>query len=204
MSKGLRAARLLGLSATVVGMTAMPAQAALRTLVPVDTSWCQAPSLTQPFTGAGDANLYALAPGQDVNSFSGAGWTLSGGATVVTATLADGTTGSVLDMPSGSTAVSPPMCVTSGYVTARTMQRTVKRGGALNFYVAYQGRKSWADPRRTTRMPGVGAGWAPSANANMAPFAMGGWQVVEIELVASGRASEFQIYNVFIDPRMAR
>jgi hypothetical protein len=36
------------------------------------------------------------------NVFTGTGWTLSGGAKVVSATLADGTTGTVLDLPSGA------------------------------------------------------------------------------------------------------
>src|SRR5438874_1204907 len=85
-----------------------------------ETSQCKEPTLTQPFQDAGDNNYYVLAPGQTPGNFEGTGWTLSGGASIKTTTLADGSTGYVLDLPSGSKAVSPSFCVTSLYPTERT------------------------------------------------------------------------------------
>src|SRR5690349_18923507 len=75
------------------------------------TAGCIAPALTQPFAQINDHSNYMLAPGQSDGQFQGTGWTLSGGASIVTATLPDGGAGQVLDMPSGSKAVSPVICV---------------------------------------------------------------------------------------------
>jgi hypothetical protein len=77
----------------------------------VDTSACYSPSFSQPFLSSGDARWYTLAPGESPNSFDGTGWTLTGGAQIKTAASADTSASPVLDLPSGSQAVSPPMCV---------------------------------------------------------------------------------------------
>ena len=103
--------RVAGLAVLFAAVTGGSAQAA--TLV--KTSACSQPSysFSQPFSTVKDANWYTLAPGENVDSFDGTGWTLSGGAKLVTTTLADGTTGTVPDLPTGATAVSPPMCVSA-------------------------------------------------------------------------------------------
>src|SRR5690242_16460800 len=90
-----------GLAVVAAACTGGTAQAA----APVQMSACDAPnySFSQPFAASRDSNWYTLAPGQDVDSFNGQGWTLTGGAKIVTDTLADGTTGQVLDLPAGST-----------------------------------------------------------------------------------------------------
>ena len=77
-------------------------------------SQCTEAALTQPFLYAGDTNYYTLAPGESANDFPGTGWKLSGGASIKTTTLAAGGSGQVLDLPSGSKAVSPSFCVTAG------------------------------------------------------------------------------------------
>src|SRR5690348_4681692 len=61
------------------------------------TTLCPPPILSQPF--AGDSRWYTLAPGETADNFSGTGWILTGGAKIVTTTLLDGRTGSVLDLP---------------------------------------------------------------------------------------------------------
>ena len=71
------------------------------------TASCTAPALTSPFASLGDANQYALLPGESADNFTATGWLLGGGAKVVTTKLADGTTGSVLDLPAGAYAISP-------------------------------------------------------------------------------------------------
>ena len=110
----------------IAAFAAAPASAA--TTNPLDTSMCSNPTLSQPFLSVGDHNWYTLMPGESADSFAGGGWTLSGGAKIVTTKLADGTTGSVLDLPSGLKAVSPVICVTSAYPTART---TVRNGSMV-------------------------------------------------------------------------
>ena len=103
--------RAAGLAVAFAAMAGGTAHAA----TPVQTSACSEPSyaFSQPFSSVKDSNWYTLAPGQSVNSFDATGWTLSGGAKLVTTTLADGSTGTVLDLPAGATAVTPPMCVSA-------------------------------------------------------------------------------------------
>jgi hypothetical protein len=93
-----------------------------------DATSCTTPTLTQPFLSAGDTNLYTLAPGESADSFDGSGWTLLGQAKIVSTRLADGATGNVLDIPGGSVAISPPMCVDLTYQTSNadwTLSNTV-------------------------------------------------------------------------------
>jgi hypothetical protein len=54
----------------------------------------------------------------------------------------------VLDLPAGSTAVSPAMCVQSDYPTARTMVRDVAEGQPVSLFATYpavkcSGRRDW-------------------------------------------------------------
>src|SRR6202007_2713862 len=100
----------------------------------VDTSECGEGEFSQPFTSFKDNNWYTLVPGQSAEGFNGEGWELSGGASVQTTTLPDGSTGTVLDLPSGSKAVSPRTCVTSWYPTARAYVRNVVGGEGVQFY----------------------------------------------------------------------
>ena len=206
--------RCIGLGATVAALGAAPA-AAMTTAAatgagatPVDTSSCTEPALTQPFLAWGDSNWYALAPGETADDFTGAGWTLTGGAKIVTATLKDGTTGSVLDLPRGSEAVSPTICLTSDYPTARAMIRNVSgsNGGSAGFSVSHAGTGTATAPVqtgtfKTTGSAGVAGDWALSDPANLDPSTTPGWQLMRITLTATG-PKEFQVYNLYNDPMM--
>jgi hypothetical protein len=168
----------------------------------VDTTACTYPVLSQPFLGINDSNHYVLAPGQSVNSFDGTGWKLSGGAQVITTELADGSTGQVLDLPSGSKATSPVMCVDSGFTTARTMVRNVIGGEGVHFFVAYDGTKTWSKPKNAGQVHGSHKDWTISHTVNVHPSHDAGWQVARFSFVPGGKDSDFQIYNFWVDPRM--
>jgi hypothetical protein len=144
-----------------------------------------------------------LLPGESYDSFGGEGWELSGGASVEPATLADGTEGQVLDLPSGSKAVSPTFCVTSEYPTARTMVRNVKGSEGVFFYVSYAGTPTWNTPKNTGQVHGSGTAWTLATPVNMQPYKTAGWQPVKITLLPGGKTSEFQIYNLYVDPRFS-
>src|SRR6202007_3480262 len=92
---------------------------------PASPSECPQSALSQPSLYAKDTNWYTLAPGQTPGSFNGLGWQLSGRASVVSTTAAGGGQTSVLNLPSGSNAVSPLICVNANYPEARTMVRKV-------------------------------------------------------------------------------
>jgi hypothetical protein len=197
----------LGLGVALAAVSAAPAQAAT---TPVDTSMCSAPALVQPFLSWQDTNWYALAPGENADQFTGAGWVLSGGAKIVTTTLADGTTNSVLDLPGGSQAVSPTICLTSAYPEARMMvsNTTGNNGGKVGFSVSYAGTASGTAPTqtgtfKTTGNAGVSGDWALTDPVALAPSTTAGWQPMQITLAPSGpKKADFQIYNLYLDPRM--
>jgi hypothetical protein len=201
--------RRLGLGVVLAAVSAAPAQAAT---TPVNTSMCTTPALSQPFHSWQDTNWYALAPGQSADQFTGAGWVLSGGAKIVTTTLADGTTNSVLDLPGGSQAVSPTVCLTSAYPEARMMVSDVSgnNGGKVGFSVSYAGTASATTPTqtrtfKTTGNQGVSGDWMLTDPVNLQPSATPGWQPMHITLVPSGsKKADFRIYNLYLDPRMSR
>jgi hypothetical protein len=187
------------LAALIAGLLASPALAATAT---VDTSACSAPLLSQPFLSVGDSNWYTLVPGQSQDNFGGSGWVLSGGARIITSKLADGQTGSVLDLPSGSKAVSPTVCVTSAYPTARTMVRNVVGAEGVFFYVSYAGTSTWNNPKNTGQVHGTATAWTISDPVNVQPGNLTGWQPARFTFIPGGHSSDFQIYNFYVDPRM--
>ena len=174
------------------------------TTTPVDTSACSAPQLTQAFLPIRDSNWYTLVPGQTVDSFNGNGWTLSGGAQIASSSLSDGSPGSVLDLPSGSSAVSPPMCVSSDYPTARTMVRNVAGSEGVQISVAYAGTKTADKPQNVGQVHGTQSAWTASNPFNVHPGNLPGWQMVQFTFTPGGKTSDFQIYNFWVDPRMGR
>lgn len=198
------------------GMAATPAMA--------DTASCSDPVLTQPFTASNDQNYYTLVPGESPDNFDGGGWTLTGGASVLPTTLADGSSGSVLDLPSGSMAVSPPVCVNSSYTSARAMVSDVAGLGAVLFSVSYQGTDIGPGPQnndgpsqgpgpgdgpsqgpgsgaRWLRGAGPGGGWSLSNPLQLNPPNVSGWTIARFRFISLGtQDSDFQLYDFYVDP----
>ncbi len=164
---------------------------------------CATPDFTQPFLAIHDSHWYTLAPGQTVDNFDGTDWTLSDGAQLESATLASGATGSVLDLPSGSTAVSPPMCVDTSFKAARTLIRDVAgHGGGVRVSVTYKKGKHSQKPSATGNIHGDGSDWVASRRFNVKPSHVTGWQLVRFTFAAEGQNTEFQLSNFYVDPRM--
>ena len=166
---------------------------------------CTDPMLSQPFLNWNDQNYYTLAPGQSDSNFTGDGWLLQGGANITPATLSDGsTTGNVLDLPSGSFAISPPMCVDLNYPTARVMVQNVAGGGGVHTFISYAGAAGWGKPRDGGAVHGKGSTWTLSDPIHLQPSQDPGWQLVRFGFVPDGRNSEFQLYNFYVDPYAKR
>jgi hypothetical protein len=192
--------RAAGLAVLFATMAAGAAQAA-----PVKTSACSQPdySFTQPFSSFKDTNWYTLAPGQSVDSFDGTGWTLSGGAQLVSTTLADGSVGTVLDLPAGATAVSPPMCVSAAYPAARAVVRDLAGPPSVHLFVAYTNTPSWDKPADTGHIPGKPQ-WSNSPPLQLHPGALYGWQQEVFTLTNNVKGSEAQVYDFYVDPHCFR
>jgi hypothetical protein len=166
---------------------------------------CIDPVMTQAFSSFGDQNNYVMAPGESPSNFTGDGWTLLNGANITTAALDDGSTGSVLDLPGGSMAVSPPMCVASNYPTARTMVRNVHGPGGVHVFVTYAGSSSWSKAKDGGSCHGQGNGWSLSDNVKLSPANTPGWQIVRFALVPDGGTNnDYQAYNFYVDPYAKR
>lgn len=185
-----------GLGLLLAAFAAVPAQAS------VNTAPCSEPALTHAFQAFGDPNSYFLAGGETENNFSGAGWTLSGGAKLLEVTLQNGDAGQVLDLPSGARAVSPIVCVTSEDPVARAIVRDVSGSQGVFFYVEYEGTNTWGKPKNTGQIHGNKTEWTAVTPVNLQPENTSGWQPMRITLEAGGNTSEFQLYNLYLDPRM--
>ena len=210
MNKGILRARALGLAVAAAACVAVPAQAAqasvlssVQSLLPIvgSASGCSAPALSQPFASWGDQNDYALAPGQTSDHFNGDGWLLLTGARVVSTTTADGAKGSALELPLGAIAVSPPMCVSSDFPTARAMTSGPRGAGALvSVLYAYSGL--WGNPLATGTLQGSGSAWAPSPVIDIHPGPADGWQEARFVFVGTSLLDPVKLYNLYVDPHM--
>jgi hypothetical protein len=186
--------------AATLAMVAVSAPAAVAE-TPTITSSCPSYAFTKPFSWVKDYNWYALISGQTVDNFDGAGWTLMGGASVTSTTIAGGKAGSVLDLPSGSQAVSPAICVTRDFPHARMMVRNVTGAEGVFFYVSYLGTSTWNKPKNTGQVHGSGTGWTAAHPINLQPYSVSGYQTVRFTFKPGGKTSRFQIYNAYVDPR---
>jgi hypothetical protein len=202
----LTAVGALSLTLQVGAAQADPQQWVASTLATLSVSGpdCTAPTLTQPFTDWKDFNYYAPVPGQSPPDFSGDGWLLLSGAKITSATQDDGTTGNVLDLPSGSLAISPPTCVDLTYPTARMMVRNVAGGGGVHAFVSYASESSWGKPRDGGSAHGKGSSWALSGPIHLQPNHDPGWQLVRFGLVPDGAHNEYQLYDFYVDPYAKR
>jgi hypothetical protein len=177
----------------------------LSSLAAVDTSMCAQLAFSQPFAAFGDYGYYTLMPGQSVDNFAGTGWAFSGGAGLLSVKLHDGSTGQVLNLPGGASAISPLMCVSSNYPTGRTMIRNVRGVSGVQFYVSYQGSRTWTKPRNTGLVHGWGTAWTLSHTFSLQPNRTTvGWQIVRFRLSVPRRGGDYQLYNVYVDPHMLR
>jgi hypothetical protein len=172
----------------------------------VDTSMCSDPELSQPFLSAKDNHLYTLLAGQDEETgFTGEGWVLRGGATIVETTLPNGRTVQALSIPSGGEAISPTICVNKEYPIARTMVRNASGGDGVNTYISYEGTKTWETPKSSNKFHGNDKKqWTLSGNINLQPNKSMEWQRMRLLFVGGGKDSQFEIVNFYVDPRMSR
>ncbi len=158
---------------------------------------CSAPTLTQPFLSWGDSHYYVLAPGQRPDSFTASGWTLSGGASLTSAQLADGSIGTVLSLRGGASAISPAVCVNSSYPVARTLIRTVSGAPSVSFEVSHAGQAGIDKAADLYSQPNT---WTLSNPLNLQTASMTGWQLERFEFVAGGASGDVQLYNFYLDP----
>jgi hypothetical protein len=163
---------------------------------------CNAPALGQVFSWANDTNWYAALPGETWDNFAATGWTVSGGAKIVSTTLADGKKGSVVDLVSGAKAVSPAMCVTNDYPSARGEIRNLHGSAGVSVSISYMGSSAWGPSQPTGTVTGINTGWTLPKAISIKQSAITGWQLAQFTFVAAGSSAEYQLSNFYVDPRL--
>ena len=123
---------LIGAAATAIVTLATAGTASAGVLV-TSAKDCTAQSLSSPFAPWGDRASYAQVSNGGLER-GATGWTLTGGARVVSGNepwkVAGSRDGASLQLPSGSSAISPPMCVGIEHPTVRFFAR--KNSGLLS------------------------------------------------------------------------
>jgi hypothetical protein len=191
----------VGVCSAALSVAAAPALA--YTTATEAPATCEGQTFAQQFSGYGDSHYYTLAPGGEFNSTS-EGWELSKGAQIVQTARPYGT-GGVLNMPSGSVAVSPPVCVTLQYPTARVSVRDVIGSEGVSVAVAYTNTKTAEAPKNVGQVHGQQTSWTLSSPFNVQPQTAGPSEALrEVRFVftANGRTSDFQLSGLYVDPRM--
>lgn len=187
--------------------------AAVTGLLPDATAaTCEHPLVEQPFAFLGDTLDYVLAPD---GSFEGAepGWLLGDGAAPVAGNdpfpiHAAGADLNVLSMPSGSSAVSAPMCVDLDYPHARLAVRQLPREsgrfrGKLRVETLYPDAKNPRWRKVDVIRPGNGE-WFVTDFIDLEPERGGsdpGGRQVSLRFTVPGDDGGFEIDDVYVDPR---
>ncbi|HET7444044.1 MAG TPA: hypothetical protein VFJ57_05235 [Solirubrobacterales bacterium] len=165
---------------------------------------CPGQTFSQPFLEFGDENFYTEAQDSDFDAGSG-DWTLRNGARLVGATDPDGSAGGALELPAGAYAISPPVCVTLQYPTARAWVRTVGGWGGVTVSVYYAKAKYGLAAADDVGYLGSDGAWDLSDPFEVKPELAGDAEGTrEVRFVFSNRtwSSVFDLSGLFVDPRM--
>jgi hypothetical protein len=163
---------------------------------------CAAPQFQQSLAGFGDKRWYVHAPGGDFDSAGAAGWQFTGGARLTP----DSHDGNALDLPAGSVAVSPAMCVDLSYPTARVWVRNAAGKANVTVGVAYAGTKTATVPHWVGAVKPASSAWSLSKDLAVQPQTAGksgGWRLVAFVFVAD-KGGDARIDDFYVDPRSTR
>jgi len=168
---------------------------------------CADPELSQPYKPWGDKSYYKPVDGGDFERGTD-GWTLSGGAKVVAGDASDRIGGAgesrSLQLPAGSSATTPPVCVGLNEPTLRYFAR--KNSGLLSTLTVSVQVQLELGGLWLTLPIGVdlGGSWHPSAPhlvvANLLPLLPPDRTAVRFKF-APLLGGSWQIDDVYVDPR---
>jgi hypothetical protein len=190
--------RVIALAAScALLVTAAPAAA--------DTTSCPVPASSPVFSVIGDqANYFPLPDGSFDDG--AAGWTLTGGASVVSGGEPYNASGSSnpqsLNIPPGGSAISPPICVTSAFPSWRFFAQS--NGGS-----SLQASVLWTNPWGMSGTLPEPTLWGSNFNswAATSPLALGSLLAPGVVMtnrfrftVPASAGGSWQIDDVYVDP----
>lgn len=204
LSEFARIALLAVVAFAAVAPAASAEQPADRSMAQVRDAACDTGALSPVFAPWDDRALYTLAPGGDFET-AAEGWTLDGPAWIAEdsspfllgAALGAGS----LELGAGASALSPPICVETGFPTFRFMARSMGvDAGVLTVELVYPDGE--AQPVGQV-MPG--AEWAPTRRIALAQgrcSSPSGSAFVQLRFVVI--AGAVRVDDVYVDPRYHR
>jgi hypothetical protein len=168
---------------------------------------CDYRGAEQVFKPWGDNHFYVLAPDGGFEA-GGAGWSLSGGAATVAGNesffLNDPADSRSLSLPTGSSAVSPPICMSLDTPIFRLLARnTGDRNAGLRVEATY--KLLGLVRTKTVSTVRAGTSWAPAQEMStvltlstivgtLIPSA------IQIRITPVGSGGQWQVDDLFIDP----
>jgi hypothetical protein len=193
----------IALAAAVALACAVPATAARASILGSTLNPC-GQTLTQPFLPWSDISNYALMPGGAAESARG--WTLAGGAAVVTGNEpshvhAAGDSHSIA-IPAGGSARTAPMCIGLLSPTARLFMGSASSTATLAVDLSYTDLLGLPHTVRIGKVSGA-TGWRPTPAmlllANVTSLStVGGTASIRLTFTASG--GTVRIDDVYVDP----
>lgn len=188
-------------------LTTMAAAVAVLACFAASASACDYSGAEQVFKPWGDNHSYVLAPDGGFEA-GGAGWSLSGGASAVAGNesyfLNDGADSRSLSLPTGSSAVSPPVCMSLDTPIFRLMARNTGNPSAgLQVEATY--KLLGLVRTKTVSTVQAGSSWAPSQQMStvltlstvvgtLIPSA------IQIRITPVGSGGRWQVDDLYIDP----
>lgn len=208
-----RASRALGLAVVASFTLAGNAWGQDPAITAGTSETCSDPTLEQPFSALGDSRDYVLAPGGDFADPAAPGWSLEGGAVVVSSTdpfeLGAGGDSYSLSLPTGASATSPLMCVDLRFPTMRFLgAQTALRDGDLDVEVLYPEaedvhKRTW---HKSTSLKSKSTdGWRVTKDIKLQPdlaSKRAGWRMVALRFSAEDDRGSWLVDDVYVDPRM--
>jgi hypothetical protein len=199
---------LVAAATTMIASCAVAGSASAGVLVKTTTS-CPSQSFSTPFKPWYDSSQYTLVPGGSFEA-GASGWTLSGGAKVTPGNESFKVSGAdddaSLQLPSGSSALSAPVCVGLEYPTMRFF---AKRNSGLLTTVAVTAQVQLSLGGTLDVPFGVvlsGSRWTPTPAylflGNLLPLLPG--QYTSVRFRFTPVLGDWSIDDVYVDPLRSR
>lgn len=199
---------LVSLSALAAGAL-LSAGSAQATPILSALTTCPAQTMVQPFTPWGDSGSYTLPAGGGFEPGT-MPWITAGPAAIASGNEPYDVSGNradahSLNLPAGSSAISPPVCVTLIYPWMRFFaQNTGSAGGSLQVEVEYVGLLGGVHWLQIASLTGSGAwnltGQIPLLVNTLSVLSLSGQTPVAFRFTPVGTGSSWRIDDVYIDP----